>query len=56
MSILFSTYSPILGEKVSTFKVDTYSPDIGEYVHTLNSSTVPAEMRSGLKCILILLY
>ena len=31
ISVYFvSTYSPILGEKVSTFKVDTYSPNMGE--------------------------
>ena len=28
MSTLFSTYSPILGGKVSTFKIDTYFPNI----------------------------
>ena len=28
MSTLFTTYSPILGGKVSTFKVDTYSPNM----------------------------
>ena len=44
MSTLFSTYSPILGGKVATFKVDTYSPNMGEYVHTLDFSPVPAEM------------
>ena len=32
---LKKSYSPILGEKVSFFKVDTYSSNIGEYVYTL---------------------
>ena len=47
--------SPILGEEVSTYKVDTLSPNIGTYVHTLNFSPVPAEMWPVLKCILVLL-
>ena len=43
MSTFFTTYSPLYGEKVTTFKVDTYSPNIGEHMHTLNYSPVPAE-------------
>ena len=37
--LFFTTYSPLYGEKVTTFKVDTYSPNIGEYVHTLKLVT-----------------
>ena len=43
MSTLFTTYSPILGEKVSTFKVDTYSPNTGEKLYTFALSPIVVE-------------
>ena len=51
MTTFFATYSPLYGEKVTTFKVNTYSPNIGEYVGRF--SPIYRRIRVHLKWSLI---